>query len=78
MIAVTANIINETCFDLKYKFIVFLPMTLRWVLHKYNNVSRDSSSVYLSMYFSFKPGRYCKIMIAIGKYWIRIIQFIYF
>ncbi|WP_090524333.1 hypothetical protein [Mucilaginibacter sp. NFR10] len=29
MIAVTANIINETCFDLKYKFIVFLPMTLR-------------------------------------------------
>ncbi|QEM04640.1 hypothetical protein DIU31_014370 [Mucilaginibacter rubeus] len=29
MIAMTANIINETCFDLKYKFVVFLPMTLR-------------------------------------------------
>jgi len=29
MIAVTANIINETCFDLKYKFVVLLPITLR-------------------------------------------------
>ncbi|MET3498762.1 hypothetical protein ABIC45_000353 [Mucilaginibacter rubeus] len=29
MIAMTANIINETCFDLKYKFVVLLPMTLR-------------------------------------------------
>jgi len=68
MIAVTANIINETCFDLKYKFAVVLPMTLRWVLYKYNNASRDSQFVYLSMYLlSFKRGRYCKIMIAIGK-----------